>query len=198
MAVIQGGSSADLAGVNANKQLLVSDSTRNRSGVYIATSGLLTMLAAAHAATAGFVWLLNPLTSTKLVAVRRVEVDSMGIAAAAAITRITAERISFTGTPTGAAIASGKVDSNYVAPSALFTAANTGLTITAGATLYGWMAMAVITAAGVAEPVLGEWEPAESAMPILRPGEGLVLRQADAGAATDPRRAVVNLAWEEW
>lgn len=198
MAVIQSGASTDLVSVNAQKQLLVTPSARVRTGVYLGNSGLLSVQVAAHAATAGFVWLINPVGSARIVSLRRAEVDSMGVAASASIARLQVERMTFTGVSTGAVVASGKIDSTYPNPVAILTSASTGMVITAGPILYSWLMMAVITAAGVSEPVLGEWEPSEDGQPVLRAGEGLVFRQPDAGVATDPRRLVINIAWEEY
>lgn len=198
MAIIQAGDSANLLSINSQKQALVSMSTRSRSGVYIGSSGLLSVQAAAQAATAGLLWLLNPLGSTKLCAIRRIEVDGMGTSIAAAITRFTAEKITFTGVSSGATVPPTKVDSTQANPSAIITTANTGLTITPVSVMYSYFLMSVITAVGVAEPVISSWDPNEEGMPILRPGEGMVIRQPDAGVATDPRKATVNFAWEEF
>lgn len=198
MAQIQSGSSADLAGVNSSKQLLVTDSLRNRSGVYVATSGLISALAAAQTTTAALAYFLNPVASTKVVALRRVETHSMAVAASAAVTRLVVNRFSFTGTFAGSEIIPVKADTTMVAHSARFSTVSTGMTMTLVGAAYTFFLMSVITAAGVAVPVLLEWEPDEEGMIVLRPGEGVYFQQPDAGVASDPRRIAINLAWEEF
>lgn len=198
MALIQSGNSSDLLTVNASKQALVTDTLRSRAGVYIGHSGLLNAVATAHAPIAGFLWLLNPTTSPHRVALRRIEVASSSAAAAAAVTRVTAERVTFTGAHTGAQLVPAKVASTTPNAAAILAANSSGVTITAGAVIYGFQLVNVITAAGSVVPVMQEYEPKEEGMPILNPGEGIVLRQPDAGVATDPRRITINLAWEEY
>lgn len=198
MAILSDPTGANQAQVNSSGQLYTTWTTRQRTGVYIGHSGLLSVSATAHGATAGFLWLINPIGNTKLAALRRIELDQMGVAAAAAITRLTAERITFTGSFTGGQITPSKTDTTQPGNTALLCTNTTGLAVTAGAVMYGFLTMGIITAAGVAEPVISSWDPNEDGEPVIRPGEGVVIRQPDAGVATDPRRAVVNLAWEEW
>lgn len=198
MAIIQSGADTNLMSVNSSKQALVTLTTRSRSGVYVASSGLLSVLASAQGATAGLFWVINPIGSAKIIAIRRLDVDCVSVAAAAAVTRVTAERFTFTGTSSGAQVTPCKIDSNHSTAVGLALTASTGLTITAGATAYSFFLMGVITAAGVAEPVITSWEPLEESMIVLRAGEGLVVRQPDAGVASDPRKLVTNIVWEEY
>lgn len=46
--------------------------------------------------------------------------------------------------------------------------------------------------------MINSWDPKEDGQVLLRPGQGVVLYQQDAGASGDPRRVMVNYAWEEW
>ena len=167
---------------------------------FTASSGNLTILAAAHAATAGFFWLINPIGNPKNVKLRRVEFESAPTAATVFVTspRVTVERMTFTGTASGAQITPSKVKSSMANPTGLLLTANTGLTIIAGAVAYTFLVTAILTAVGVSNPSMLEWEPPEEGMKDLASGEGIVIRQADAGSASDTRKAVVNLAWEEY
>ena len=171
-------------------------------GSYKFESGRLTVLAAAHAATAGFFWLINPVGSAVIVYVKKL----IATAAPTAVTafpstpRITVERITFTGTASGAAITPAKRDSTDVANVGSVRTASTGLTITAGAVIGDFSVPAVLTGVGVAVPIdqyLYEPSKDEDDQLVLRAGEGIVVRQADAGTASDTRLLLVFGAWEE-
>lgn len=197
MAIIQG-NSGNIAGVNSKGQLLVSGYEEERIGAYIGHSGLIAALATAHAALMGFMWLLNPTNSAHRLRVRRIELSSTSAAVATASTRVTAERMSFTGTHQGALLPIARVDNAMPAPLGILTTSTTGITPVAGAPLYGFQLAVVVTAVGTLVPNLLEYEPQnQGGYPILAPGEGVVLRQADAGVTSDPRRLTINLAWEE-
>lgn len=198
MAQIQSGSSADIATVNSSKQLLVTQSLRTRTGVYVATSGLISAAAAAQTGTTAHAYFFNPVGSTVKVAIRRVETHSMAVAVSAAVTRLVASRITFTGTFSGSEITPSKADSTMAGNVGKFSTVTTGLTPAAGAVAYTFFLTSVITAVGAAVPVLLEWEPAEEGMIVLAAGEGVMFQQPDAGVATDPRRIAINVAWEEY
>lgn len=188
------------ARVTSGGELLTTDSYRLKQAVAIAHTGKSTVTAAADAATAGRFWLINPVGSTILIEVRRVEFSSAPIAATAFVTspRVTVERVTFTGTASGAQITPAKRDSTEVAFVGTLRTASTGLTLTAGAACYGFTVVPILTAVGSAVPSLQEWEPNEAGRIVLRAGEGIVVRQADAGTTADTRAFAVNLAWAEY
>jgi hypothetical protein len=176
-------------------------SQRSKLGVYFASSGILSMAATAQTSLQGLWWLINPVGSVVKVAVRRLEYKYSVVAAAAANTRITTERVTFTGTATAllTALKRATIDANPVGQT---LSASTGLTLStvgSNAPAYTSWAPTVITAAGVMVPVEDEWIPSdEDGMAVLTAGEGLVVRQPDAGVASDPRKLSVTVAWEEY
>ena len=93
----------------------------------------------------GFVYLMNPLGSTKVMAIRRIEVHSVlqGTNVAAVNTppiRITAARLTITGGAlTGASLNPTAIDTSGAAPTGLTTSASTGLTMTTGTTVYSFL-----------------------------------------------------------
>lgn len=176
-------------------------SRRSRLGIYYGSSGILSIQAAAHAATAGFWWLINPVGSAVKVALRRIIFEHSAAALAAANTRVTLERITFTGTAS-AVITPLKRDSNDAANVGLALSASTGITpasVSSNAAIYTSWSPPVITAAGVLTPVQDAFHLYdEDEQGILAAGEGFVVRQPDAGVTTDPRRLVVSVIWEEF
>lgn len=179
---------------------------RNKIGVHYFHSGRFTVQAAAHGALAGFMWLLLPTAVTgKLAALRAVEFSQGPTAATAFVSspRVTLERVTFTGTPSGAAVTPARRDSTDVAPVVELRTASTGMTITAGALINAFMVGAVLTAVGNVPAVHQIWRPADSQnpdeeSPVIRPGEALVLRQPDAGTTADTRVCWVDLVVEEY
>ncbi|MEO6572092.1 MAG: hypothetical protein ABIO83_11165 [Ilumatobacteraceae bacterium] len=191
---------ANVTKVTAAGEVLVTDSVRVKQSVGIAHTGKSTVTAAADAATAGRFWLINPVGSAILIELRRVEFSSAPIAATAFITspRVTVERVTFTGTASGGSVAVAARDSSDVALVGSLRTASTGLTLTAGAVCYGFTVAPILTAVGAHVPVLQEWEPAENGRVVLRAGQGVVIRQADAGTTSDTRAFAINLAWAEY
>jgi hypothetical protein len=171
-------------------------------GLYYFESGRLTIQAAAHGATVGFFWLINPVGSTVLVVLKKLIVSSSptAVTAFASAPRITAERVTFTGSASGAQITPAKRDSNDAAATATLRTASTGLTLTAGAIIGDYTVPAVLTAVGIAVPIdqiLYEAKGDEDDLLVLRAGEGLVLRQPDAGSTSDTRLLTATGGWEE-
>lgn len=171
------------------------------AGIYMGHSGSLTVLAAAHAATAGFMWLLNPLASGRKLAIRRIWLKTSAVTALVAVTapRITVERMTFTGTPSGATITPAKHSSADVTPVGSIRTASTGITPAADQPLFSGIIPAIMTAVGASMPIDYKWEPVDpNGEVILLPGEGLVFRQADAGTASDTRKLVIDITWVEY
>lgn len=170
-------------------------------GAYKFESGRLTILASAHASTAGFFWLINPVGSTVLCYVKKVLATSVptAVTAFASSPRVTVERMTFTGTPSGATITPAKRDSNDATNVCSIRTASTGLTPVAGAPFCDFIVPAVLTAAGIAVP----WDQYlyddtdEDDYIVLRAGEGLIFRQADAGTTSDTRLLTMYGSWEE-
>lgn len=160
-------------------------------------SGVLSGLASAQAATVGHFWLLNADTGSGLIAVRRILWTSpMPAAQSTAITRVTAERVGATGTPSGATGTAVAYDSADSLPSAVsIRTASTGLTLTAGGTICsGFVGQALDAtpagsrAQGTGEVIFTDDGDLNRAI-LIRPGNAVVIRQADNGD-TDQRFAV--------
>lgn len=187
------------------EQVVIPMSPRTRTGYYRADSGLLSMLAAAQTSPAGLLWFFNPTTSTVAVAIKTVSLQYGSAAAAAAATRILAERFTSTTAPTGAALTPARRVRTAVAgltadaaPQATIRTANTGLTVANVEALRSWLIPTVMTAAGMYGGQF-MWDPGtEDDELILAPGEGVQFRQADAGVTSDPRRVTITHLWEEF
>lgn len=170
-------------------------------GAYKFESGILSIAAAAHGSTAGFFWLINPAGSSVVMYVKKLIATSWPTAATAFVTspRVTIERMTFTGTPSGATITPAKRDSNDAANTGTVRTASTGMTITAGAIVSDFSVPAVLTAVGIHPPVDQYMydDTDDDDYIVLRPGEGLVARQADAGSTSDTRKIAIYGSWEE-
>ena len=175
---------------------------RDTRGIYYSSSPVLSVLASAQAAAAGLWWLINPAGSGVTAILRRLTREHSCIAAAAANTRITVERMTFTGTSSGGSIGAIQRLSTDPAPICIPLSATTGLTpatVNSNAVCYTSWSPPVITAAGVLVSVEDTWWPLnEDSLPIILPGEGFVVRQPDNGVTTDPRKLVVSAEWEEY
>lgn len=186
------------------EQRVIPISERVRSGVYVAEPGPQTVLGTADAAPAGRWFLINPVGSGLFVALRRV--DFMSQIGSALITptspRVQLCRFAFTGTATGAAVSPANSRTANPANVGSLRTASTGLTITVGNPFYSFLPVASLsaTAASVAALPSSEdtYAPSEEEMQVLAPGEGVYLRQPDAGTTSDTRRYVTNVAWEEF
>ena len=191
---------ANVGKVTAAGELFITDTNRIKVATGMATSGRSTVTAAADGATVGRVWLINPVGSGVLLELRRVEFTSMPIAVTVFLTspRVTVERMTFTGTASGAQITPTVRDTTDAALVATIRTASTGLTLTAGAVAYAFSVMNILTGVGTNVPTLQEWEPNEAGRIVLRAGEGIVIRQADVGTAADTRVFQVNFAWSEF
>lgn len=164
-------------------------------------SNKVAIVAAAHAATAGFLWLFNPIASTKNIAIRRIvaRVATVTVLAVPTAPRISIERMTSTTDPSGAVVTAAKLETAEAVPSAIVTAVTTGLTPVAGAVITAFLCPAVMTAVGSGTVIVDQnFIPNISEEIILIPGEGIVVRQADAGTTSDTRIAVIDIVWEEY
>lgn len=176
-------------------------------GLFQATIGAQVVQAAAHGAPAtgaGFAWLVNEASTMRVMVHEIYFASQLGSALAAPTSpRITCEKFTFTGSPSGAVVAMTKLDTRYApANQSSLRTASTGLTITAGNVLAEFFPTASATAVGYAPPAFQFWRPPKNlgrtGALVLAPGEGLLVRQPDAGTAADTRRFVTSFLIEEY
>lgn len=176
---------------------------RSILGEYFLSSGVLTATTAAENGTTGKFWIVNPVGSAVKVAVHSTEAHIVAGALSAAqttITRLVLALITFTGTPSGAIISMAKRDSTDAAPVSSARSASTGLTITTGAVVRGWLYPTITgtTGTGQASPiVVPERDQTWDENVVLRAGEGVVCYQPDASTLATIR-ALVNMMLEEF
>ncbi len=188
-------------GTPGHDQYVIPTSERLIAGKYYAQTGAHLVLAAADAATAGRWWLVNPVGSAVLVALERLLFMSQLGSALVAVTspRLTLERMTFTGTASGATVTPAKRKTSDAANVATVRTASTGVTPAAGAALLAFLPVASATAVAYNTPSDVIWLPQnDEDQIILAAGEGLVFRQADAGTTSDTRRYVTSLMWSEF
>ena len=181
----------------------VEEASRIVTGVYECDSMPMTLnQAAAHAADAGFIWLLNPVGSGVLVGLVRLHFKADKIQGNIRVTspRFTLEKMTFTGTPSGTSLVVGKRRGTDASPSASVRTANTGMTITPGSAALTFMPTVQLSTTNNRSQ---EWYATsvrfeEVEGPVLDAGEGLVLRQADAGDASDNRQISLGFEWAEF
>jgi len=200
--------SAVVGASTVEEQVVIVSSARTRVGLYRVATGAHVVLATAHAATAGFWWLINPIGSGVAMSLKRVAFMSQhgSVLATPTSPRIMLERFTFTGTASGASITPSRRVRTAVAglaadaaPVGSLRTASTGLTLTAGESLRQFLTVAALTAVAAVPPGEDDHAPdVEDEETILSAGEGIVCRQADAGTTGDTRRFVTNLAWEEF
>jgi hypothetical protein len=205
----------NLIGVAGNPLIMGEDENEVFYGTYQAELVATVSATAQTANTGGFFWAVNPATSGKIIKLERIGFQICPTTAVAAgfptAPRVGFTRFTFSGTPTGAVVAAlgnastqGKFDSIYPAPSLDWRSAITGLTCVYGHTLFSTLAPATsvvgtVTASqiqGVASD--NEYQPRETEYEhVIRPGEGIVLFQPEAGSTGDTRKITARLFWEE-
>lgn len=184
-----------------HEHFFVESSTRDMVGSYIAHSGVNLVQATAQTFPVAFWWLINPVGNSNKIALTAIEVISQLGSALAAPTspRLLFALFTFTGTASGAQVTPAKLDSTYPATTATFRTASTGMTITKVADVICALPIASATAVGYSPPAMDEWfEDKESNQIILRPGEGIAFYQPDAGTASDTRRIITTVKWDEF
>ena len=106
----------------------------------------------------------------------------------------------YTGTPSGAVIAVAKGDSTDVANVLYISAASTGATnaapIPIGGKIVDANATGTVNTNASSVNILNVGEDATDL--VLRAGEYLLVRQADAGTTSDTRKAIVDMFFEEY
>lgn len=173
---------------------------RSISGIYIAQTGAHVVQAAADTGTNARWYLINPLSSGIYLGLRYVEFMSQHGSALATPTspRLQLTRFTFTGTFSGTLITAAKRASSDATQVAKLGSNSTGITPTLGAEVYGYLPVAALTAVGASAPGAADWVPIDAdGMLELAAGEGVCLRQVDAGTTSDTRRYITNIAWQE-
>jgi hypothetical protein len=179
--------------------LAASRSTWPAYQAYFAQTGAHLIQASADTTSplTGRWWLLNPVLSTVRLFVTRVDFTSQhgSVLATPTSPRVTLERMTFTGTPSGASVTPATALSGAPAASGTLRTATTGFTPAAGAALHAFMPAAALTPVGAVSLGEDDFTPDE---PIeLTAGQGIVCRQPDAGTTGDTRRFATTVHWIE-
>jgi hypothetical protein len=149
--------------------------------------------ASADASNVGRVYIENDQSSPVLICLRRASFRSQHASVLATPTapRLVLRRFTFTGTaPSGAVVAGAKADSLLANKSADWDVrtATTGMSAIAEvADIASFYPTAALTAVGAAPPSAEVWYPTADETHVLRAGEGIMVKQADAGTASDTR-----------
>lgn len=194
--------------VNSSGALRVTTRKDGRTGCYYAASPTISLTTAADAATGGKLWITNTsaIIQVRIIEVRYGCVITSLIDLGSASPILAMERMTFTGTPSGTLIAAGKRDSTDPASVGTFRSASTGMVITAGTSLRSWFPATQLAVGGLLAvnatalpPVEQVFKPRdESGDIVLRQNEGVVFRQATAGAGTEARLIQIDIVWEEF
>jgi hypothetical protein len=158
----------------------------------------------AGVAPTGFMFLINPATSTATIAVDRLTLKqnfstTLAVDLIAPILR--ANRIAFTGTLSASQIVPAKRKTSDAAPQGQLAILSTGLTVINVAQIYEWIGqtMDLVTGGGGHWSAQSdEWNPqGEDDELVLLPGEGIVIWSALA-VTTANRKLIINGAWKEF
>jgi len=189
------------------QEYVIPSSIRVRSGVYAASTGAAhtVQASATNGTSTGFWWLYNPVGSAVKVAVKKIYYSSGEGAAAAVIA--TAPRaplithFTFTGTPGGAAITPRKIDTAMPTATALLMSTQVTSVVTLTQAVHAFQTgihAQSTSSGGPAVGLIDVWDPPEENQIILAAGEGIVAYQPEAAIASDPRRFLTNIVWEEF
>lgn len=164
-------------------------------------SGALVVTAAADGANVGRVYVENDPDSTVILAIPRIRFTSQLGSALATPTspRIVIRSFTFTGdTPSGAAITGVKQDTSLASKNGNWNVrtAATGMVITEAGDVCSFFPSAGATAVAYSPATVDRWESLSDPI-ILRAGQGLMVKQADAGTTSDTRRFTVDFEIEE-
>jgi hypothetical protein len=176
------------------------DSDRVLAARFYGDGGLMTVQASADASKAGRWFLFNPVASSILIALRRVEFASQhsSVLATPTTPRIALRTFTATGTFSGTSITPAPHDTTDAAQVAVFGSNTTGLTLTDGAIVRCFFPTVALTAVGIAGPSEDDWIPDPAYPLILRPGQGVYLTQLDNGTASDTRKYLTGIVWDEF
>lgn len=194
--------------LDSKGSLRVTSRADKRTGCYLAATPSIALTTAADAATGGKFWLTNTSSTIqiRLIEARYTCLINSLIDLGSASPSVAMERMTFTGTPSGTLIAAGKRDSTDPGSTGTFRSTNAGMVITSGASLRSWFPATQLSVGGILAvnataivPVEQIFKPRdESGDIILRQNEGIVFRQASAGAITEARLIQIDIVWEEY
>lgn len=187
-----------------HEHFFIPTSKRNLLGSYKGNAGVLTVPAAVHnGTTTGFWWLINPVGSARLTALRRIYtlLNFTALAVDLLVGELRLTRITFTGTGSAGLVTPAKRDSTDATNVGELRTASTGLSVSLVATIYSQMYPTMDLATGGAGhwPAQMDWwdQNEEDEQVVLRAGEGVVCWHAAAVTAGN-RRLINNLAWDEY
>lgn len=202
-----------VGGVDVHEQVMVPGRQAVVLGIYGSTSALQSVQASAQNGTStGFLWMHVPTSvSGKAARVREFAVrhsPGSGVVTMPTTPRLALGRFTFTGTASGASLSHQRYAASYPAPVLDLRTVVTGLTVTlinAGIGIAGSLVPPLLVSGTLADML---WAPSvvdymlesdagEDQWPVLLPGEGLVLWQPDAGTASDARRFIYDIKWDE-
>jgi len=182
-------------------------SPRKILGIYSAVSTLYTVANSAQNGTSAAIgWLQVPSTATCNVRLRYVSVaHTNNVASAidhATAPRIAVQRATFTGDFNGTLLNTAKRATVDATNQCDVRTASTGATVSLIATALVWASLVPgvdITTSGVYNSQFAEtWRPNfEDEFVELIPTECLAIYQIDAGTASDQRKCIVNVCWDE-
>ena len=194
---IEGAMAATLAG----PLYLPTKSRATSVGAYLVGGNKINVTVAADSANTGSQYLLNPVGSGKNMAIKRAHISGgAGALSAALLTspNFQLQRFAFTGTPSAASQPIVKQDTTMPDSVANLRNAATGITVTGGATFYNYQLAQVLSPIGQYSPPIAALDLNADSQIILRPGEGIMVRQASVGSLADMRYLQVDWAWEEF
>ncbi len=172
-------------------------------GVYYWHSGILTLNASADGAASaggGRLWVINPTGSGVKVRIRRITFRSQLSTALVAVTcpRITIEKSTYTGTPSGGTLTPTKRKANDASVAGSVRTAVTGMTVAASTDVATFIPVSSATAVAYNTPAIDVWALGEDEWIELAELDCVVIRQADAGTTSDTRKFFVDIVTEEY
>lgn len=196
--------SAGLAMDASTKSILVAEVRKATFyGTYYLHSGNYTLQnnTNQNGTTTAIMWFIQE-DGAKLCRIKKIAIRSCCTAATSFVTapRIIVTRVTFTSGPaSGAQITPAKRDSTDTAPSATIRTASTGVTFSLDQPFMSHIVPAVMSGVGIGVQDTTEWVPKndDEAM-IIRDNEGIAFYQIDSSSASDTRKAIVDIVWEEY
>ncbi len=158
---------------------------------------------AQNGSTTGIIWLVNPTANTENIAIKRIlaEIQFTASNVDIALGLLQGQRFTYTGTPTGATLSSGRTRTTDVATGAVAYTAMTGMTITLGEVLFRRALPQMFSntpEVAHVPPVLIDFFPREEGRElVLAPGEGLVLFSSVTLTTTN-RAATIEIQTQEY
>lgn len=190
-----------------HEHFVIPISAQKINGLYHFCFTLYTVTASAQNGTSAAIgWLQVPSTATVAARLRFVQVAHTNTTATAidhtSAPRIAVQRMTHTDGWSGATLNVARRATTDASNQANIRTAATGTTVTLAATQLVWASLvpgADITTSGVLNIQFGEeWRPVfEDEYVWIRPGEGVVIYQIDAGTTSDQRKSLVKGCWDE-